>query len=279
MEYSTHAELDDQSIKVSILFIPNAISLLKRLAEVLEIHSMFRDAIQNKELFITKELDRFFEQRLATYIKDKIRTYIITEDDVINGINILIKDVFHKSYDTFPSEKGHDNMLNSYPITLLSKVCNVRRTDAHIIGESVRGFVGIRRDHKKWLPPELINIIQGYIPLTGHSNSPLTVDELEALHRYLGSKKNIYVHMLLNSLFEISQDIKVLNQDRLTENNILTICKSSWVYLVLLAASQSIFWFDSVKSDLTEISSTIENIESNRMNNNDNMDLEIIIDP
>jgi len=236
-----------------ISFGIEAVELFKRLSEVLEIHSVFRDIVGNSvELpLLIPEFDRIFEQKLAMYIslciRDRIEKkwlngniYIVTEEDVIIEINKLIKFVMNEALNSFPSENTIKCMLDGYPITLLSKICNSKPVYAHIMGESIRCLVELRATHKNWVPLELAGNLEGNTPLTGDPKSPLDDMELDALYRYIGIRKSMYIHILLNSLFEFNQHNIYIQKCIMTENEIITICKSTWFYLFLFAYEQNI---------------------------------------
>jgi hypothetical protein len=247
----------------SVSFTIDAIKLFKRLAGCLEIHYTFRDFVENTPPLLISEFDRIFEQKLAMYISLNIKNrinyereerwlidttynkqsnqlYIITENDVINEINNIFRIVINGAFYSFPPEHTIQYMLDGYPITLLSTVCNTKRLYSHIMGESIRRFVELRRTHKNWFPQELIGAIDGNLPLTGDTNSPLNVQELNALYRYIGIRKSIYIHILLNCLFEFNRHDIYIQKIILTETELITVLKSSWLYLFLFAYVQNI---------------------------------------
>jgi hypothetical protein len=234
----------------TVTFYMTAIVLLKRLTRYLEIHSAFREVIDPMKSLKIAELDREFEQKMAMYISlnienakqsiKSVRFYMITEIDVIVEINILIKTVLHNAYHSFPSENNIQNLRDGYPINILMAICNTKMTYARVIGESVRKFIELRRTYPTLLPPELSNIIEGNLSLTGQPNSPLTLSELEVLYKYLGVRKNIYVHILLNCLYEFSQHDKFMKKIHLTEEEIIILCTSSWLFLFLSSYVQKL---------------------------------------
>lgn len=230
------------STEFKISFTLDSVSLFKRLAEVLETHIAFRETVEDTAPLPIPNLERLFEQKLAMYIVSKILTsqsyvglYIAYPDDIIRGINTLFVNVLNRGYSTFMDE----HLLDGYPVTLLTELSGASRFHTHIIGESMRRFVEIRKTHPDWLPDEFHNVVTGIFPLTGHINSPLTQRELEALYRYLGAKKTIYVHILLNTLFELKEHEKRLNNRLLNEEQLCAVCKSSWLYLFLFASVQN----------------------------------------
>lgn len=232
-------EYSSPSANFQLLFINDDIDIFKRLARDLEPHFIFWELINNMKPLLIPEFDRIFEQKLVMYISINIKnrnptvgSYIMTKDNIIYEINNLVQETIDSIYSTFPTENSVKFLLDGYPLLILTNICNSCSIHAHTMGESIRKFIEKRNTHPGWFPKELINITNGNTPLTGYSSSPLNNDELEALYRYVGSRKNIYIHMLLNALFELSEHSKLLQED-ITEDTISIICKSSWLYLLL----------------------------------------------
>lgn len=222
------------------IFQPEAIALIRRLASAFDIHPAFCDAI---EKFRSAELpifERDLEQRLAGFLLDETKeTHTITEEHVMACCNALCKIIITWAYTMFPPESDPEAVKNSYPLMLVANMCKISHFYSRILGECVKHIIALRTTYPDFLPRELYNVIEGLTPLTGSPNSPLTCMELTALHNYLGSRKSIYVHIFLNSAFELEQQIKILQQDRLTEFEMITLCKSSWFFLFLLGAVQN----------------------------------------
>jgi|SRR3972149_2171479 len=231
---------------INVAFDIDAVDVLKRLAQSLEVHPPFCDMVDHCDPIALSDFDRTFEQKLATYISLEVKRYpfankiiIITYDDIIREVDMFVKEVLQRGYDTFPSEGTMSHMLDGYTISILADVCNTSYVNAHVMGESVRRLIELRKTYPKWLPSELQLISQGSYPLIGHSNSPLTEIELKALHQYLGSRRDIYVHILLNGLFELSKHDDVVRSHSMTEQELLMVCKSGWLYLFLFASLQN----------------------------------------
>lgn len=231
-----------------VSFVVEAIPIFKRLAHAIETHDIFRERVEDSPELQILELDRIFERKLAMYISLKIgdRTgykyaglQVVTEEDILTEICNMLQDVLQHGYNTFPPEHSLEWMLNGYPLSLLMSICKSNRRCAHIIGESVRRFVKARKTHPSWMPMELSNITSGYTALVGDSAAPMNELELDALFRYVGSQRQVYIHILLNALAEITEHERILLQPKLTEDDIVTICKSSWLYLCLFAIQQN----------------------------------------
>lgn len=234
--------MTDNSFTVG--FFRDSIELLKSLTPSLEIHQAIQEMIkQYAELEMTV-LETSFQKQMATYIVDRSKIfypqdlpiYVITYDSVIREINGLIRDIFFRANLTFPSEDTISNMLVGYPLQILTNVCGTNFTNAHIMGEAVKRFIKVRYDFPHWLPLKLHKFVDNTIPLIGNSKSPLTEIELNALYRYLNTKKNIYVEILLGCLYELSRQQSVIDKEFMNKEEIIEICESSWLYLYLFAA-------------------------------------------
>jgi len=255
VEDSSMTDDDLNTVRMSmftVVFTMEAIEIIKRLSEHLEPHAPFRDYIEKLSPILLPELDRFFEQKLAMYISLNIKNrqeynynvfgdithhtnniLTITDNDVIHEVNVLVHVVLNLCYRTLPPEGTLSHMLDGYPLSLLSKVCGSNILNSHIIGESMRRFVQIRKTHKHWLPLNLQMATFENCPLVGESNSPLDMAELEALYRYLDTKNSLYVTMLLNCIFELREHDKILKSHIMDPESIIKLCGSSWLCLFL----------------------------------------------
>jgi len=245
---------DDNEIKMicmaknmGISFHNGSIKLLKRIAEVFERHVIFREIVEDAGQLIIEGLDKIYEKKLAMFMsinvmkrKNVVLYYIMDDDDIIDESNRMVKVIFRESYNTFASDRTIEYLLDGYPIGLIAKICNTEHDRAHIMGECVRTFIELRDMGMYNIPKELYNVIEGNYPLVGHEKSPLNEAELNAIYRYLGSRKTIYVHILLNCLYEMTEHNIIMNNERLLEEDLKTICNSSWLYLFLIAANQNI---------------------------------------
>lgn len=240
------------SNEVVINFHRPSLILIHELAPTLERHLLFRELINQYQGIEIPYFKNEFEQKLAMLIVLNIiekrqckNICSISSYDVIVEVNSILMDIINKACNPITIEdESIPHLLDGYPLSLLSEVCKAKKYHVHIVAESVKRFITIRKKYHFLLPTELYNVIDGLIPLIGDDKSPLTKRELEAIYRYLGSRKNIYVHILLNCLFEISRCIGDLTnmeeiQDRLiiAEENLLTITKSSWLFLLLWTSS------------------------------------------
>jgi hypothetical protein len=233
------SEEDTQPEQKILLFTTDAVSVIKRLSPLLEVHFSFHEILENIHPLTIAEFDKCFEQKLAMYISLKnnnhIEEYHITKEDTIFSINELVSLISERALGTF-SSNNIKFMLEGYPVKLISDVCNAENKYSYIMGESIKKFIEYRQGNQKWLPNQLIEGTNGNVPLTDHPDSPLTVKELNSLYKYLGSRKSIYVNMLLNSVFEWTQHVKHINSYINIEQTIASICKSSWFYLLLFAS-------------------------------------------
>lgn len=245
-KYSNNEDLSviHQNKDVIINFYGNAIILVRKLAPYLEKHLLFRELIHGYQPIIIPEFEHEFEQKFAmlialNVIKRKWYETIcaITNSDVMIETNIILMDMINKSCTGIITEDSIEYLLDGYPIALLSDICRARKYHVHIIGESVKRFIIIRKKYPFLLPAELYNVIDSVVPLVGDDKSPLTQNELLALYRYLGTRKNIYIHTMLNCLFELSHKIEVFDNSSINEEDLIIIMKSSWLFLLLWTAS------------------------------------------
>ena len=240
--------IDRGEYMFTVVFTMEAIGLIKRLGECLEAHALFRDFLELMSPVILPELERDFEQKLAMYISLNMKNgkqmpvdttgnfsqgeiYTVNDDNVTLQVTNLIRIVLNICYETIPPEGTISHMIDGYPIYLLSKVCKTNLLNAHIIGESMRRFINIRKTYKRWLPVDLQMSTISNCDIIGAPNSPLLQHELLSLYRYLGSESCMYVTILLNCLFELGEHEKILASCELNPDNIIKICKSAWLCL------------------------------------------------
>ncbi|MCJ7636036.1 MAG: hypothetical protein MUO21_00950 [Nitrososphaeraceae archaeon] len=224
-----------------IKFSEEAISLVKKISVHLEVHSAFRDIIEHLSPFKIDAFGKFFEQQLASYIINYVKNKNIIEYcHTIEAINFLISDLINRGYDTFSSTNTIAYMLYTYPLTIVADICKTTIYNAYIIGESVKKFIEVRQSYHHWMPNVLSITTVGFCELAGEQESPLSKIELDALYQYLGVKKQIYVHMLLNCLYDFVKYDRYLNSGLLNEEHIIDLSKSSWFYLFLFASIQNV---------------------------------------
>ena len=238
-------QVDDVIPQFEVSFTLDATILVKEFAANLEIHAAFEAELDKFSPLKLPEFDRICEQKLAMYITNGVQhvlpnvVYIIREEDVINEVNRLFWDVLSWGHNRFKSDDSLEHILDRYPTVLLSDICKVPRVYTHMLGESMKHFVEIRKTHPDYLPKSLHNTLDYLAPLVGHPSSPFTELELEAIYRYLGARKNIYVRILLNCLYEVSQQIPLLLTDRTQPEYIIMVCKSAWLFMLLFGADQN----------------------------------------
>jgi len=244
----------------TLIYYIEAIKIITTVSKYLDKYESFRDVVKDLYPIMLPEFTLSFEQKLAMYIgsglRDKIQEgphkiivdkgYIVMKVDALEQITRLIQCVLQIQGSTFPRENTIHHLLDGYPIQLLSKVCGTNLYNAHIIGESMRRFVEFNNihytEHKcNWFPSELQSSTVSNLPLTGNIHSPINEQELGALFRYLGTRRRIYVTMLLNCLHELASHEKILFSTCMTTEAIINLCESSWLHLFLFAAKRNIF--------------------------------------
>lgn len=229
---------DEQKEMYTVVFTMDAIDIIKKLAECLEPHAPIRFFMDLIEPIVLPELERIFEQKLAMYISLNIKNsegkvYTINVDDVTREVTKLIQNVLHTCNKRIPPEGTRANMLDGYPLFLLSQTCNTNMSNAHIMGECMRRFIQIRKTYKRWMPIDLQMCTISNCDLIGAPGSPLVQSELQALYRYLGAENRMYVTMLLNCLFELGEQEKFLGPHYMNQWDIIKVCKSSWLCLFM----------------------------------------------
>ncbi len=223
----------------TITFYRSAIILIQEIAPFLEKHLSFREVIGRFQPIEISDLTTEFEKKMAMsiilYERDQ-QNVVISDIDVLHRVNMMLMDAISNACSTMniDFEESISYLLDGYPIILLSEICHARKYHAYIIAESVKRLITIRMKYS--FPKELYNVIDGLVPLVGDEKSPLTAKELEALYRYLGSRKNIYVHILLNCLFELSRSCANFS-GLIIKDNLIDAIKSSWLFLLLWTSS------------------------------------------
>lgn len=223
----------------TVVFTMEAIDLIKLFSEKMEQHGPFRDFIEPFSMIEIPELERTFEQKLAMFISLEVKEredrgeIIICNSDVTKCITLLLHDVINIGIIQLPEEGSIAHMLDGYPILLLSKVCDTNTFNAHIMGESMRKFIHMRKTYKDWLPVGLEITIFENCNLVGDAKSPLEKYELDDILRYLNTNRSIYVTMLLNCIFELREHDRVLKCDNMKCDDIIKVCNSSWLTLFL----------------------------------------------
>jgi len=179
-----------------------------------------------------KGLTEIFDQKLLSHCIGKYimnnyeigKTLEFNLDDIVHQIHALTNEAFARVFKSFPLEKDDNN----YPLFLLSQVCDTDTFNSHLVGESVKHLIKIRKKYPTFLANEIHNM------LGLNTNLPLNDMEISALYEYLGVKKCIYIHILLNLLFDLKQYMKVLSKELIYFDEIKEIIDSHWFFLLLL---------------------------------------------
>lgn len=175
-----------------------------------------------------------FDKKLARIAFEKYENDLLDEERVIHCLFFLLKRCLVFVFEKFDRDKKEDHPLTSlfegYLIDVLVDSCQVTQNQADTMARCVRKFSEIR-EKRDPIPTELCSVIENSIPLIGDKKSPLERNELEALQGYIGSKKNMYVHMLLGGLYEMGKHRLIFIKPEITEYDLIQICNSSWLYL------------------------------------------------
>jgi len=221
-----------------IVFFTDGLTCFRKVVKCIKSNRFLSQLVETVSVIETDMnpyLTDLFDQKLATILfKNKM---LISHYDVITEVNAFVKKMLLAAIKEFPSENSTQSIVESYPVFLASEVCGTSRAYSHIIGECVKKLILFRKTYTNWLPEELYPVIESNITLTGQEKSPLSKNELEALYAYLKCKKSIYVHIYLNSLYEIGRDCDLLGKI-MDEEELYTFCNSSWLYLIFFHHSQ-----------------------------------------
>lgn len=218
----------------TIQYTYEAVSSIQDFAQCLELHGSFAEYLNSYDSIKLEDFIRDIEQKLAmkvalhTKLKYKNFNNIIDENHVLSAVLDVIKFVLGTCFSKVPQEGTILHMLDGYPINLLATICNTTHKNAHIMGESIKKFIKIRKHYRRWIPDELIMT-------TIDNNLEIEDHEMEALYLYLGTRSKMYVTMLTNCLLELKDHDKYLNFDNITGKQIKLLCKSSWLSLFLLS--------------------------------------------
>lgn len=226
---------------VKITFPQETLSVIIQLTRRFERHKIFVDKISWIDELAIPGLEKF-ERKFATYILVTMRynsDLTITPEIALLTANDLVKNVIGYACEVLPGDTSIRHMLDAYPLTLTADICNVSSFYSQLLGEAVKYLIKLRKTRPKFLPPELYNVIEGFMPLVGGEKALLTKTELDALYTYLGIRKSIYVHVWVNCLFELSKQIPLLTKEVLTLSDIIALCESSWLFLLLLSAESA----------------------------------------
>ena len=204
-----------------VSFSAQSIKSIKMISQCISKHRMFFSVVYcMKELqnpiFATsteKKLGMFIILNNADVLESD--DYVLRQEDVMKELTRLLCRIFYNSLLTISENNESKDILDGYALKILSNICGTLMSHTRIIGESVRKFVKTRDIGV--LPPELFNVIEGSCPLVDHPNSPLNKEELIVVYDYIGSRKNIYVHILLNCLYEMAKQCRMLSKSLLTE--------------------------------------------------------------
>jgi hypothetical protein len=223
-----------------VLFSQAAIDCVRRMSVLFENNDELKKLLSYYEPLNDPDFFTKNEQRLARMAFDIANRRhngdikrVADDIDVIQACNILLSRLFGLAY-MLTDSNGVQALLDAYPITLLCQVCNVRFEQVLLLGEAMKHFIEFRNYAPSWLPPCFHELLDSHVPLTGHAESPITELELQALFRYLGTRKRIYVQFLLGSLSQLRYHEKGMTFDNLKEEDIMTIYNSSWLHLLCI---------------------------------------------
>ncbi len=178
------------------------------------------------------QLETPFEKCLAFLVFEDV--YDVDYDSVVFRMNdFLSKNLLEVIYSNFSSEEENiSELLTEYPVSLLSVVTGCPKEYCREIGDALRELIRIRDRHKSTLPLQLIDSTVGNSPLVGEGGL-LSISERDALYRFLDSRKQMYVHILLNSCFQLSEHYYYVTKINLNEKELAMIWNSPWLYLLM----------------------------------------------
>lgn len=225
-----------------LVFTKSALDCIRKISPCLSNH--FRISNKLKSLFHAFEYGSQSKQILSK-IKDAdqatklvvnyvvnfcLHNFIFVIDDniVLNSLTKLIRECILEIYYEMPTMSD----LNGYPIYVLSQVSGAPLEYCHMCAEIVKQYAIFVQTSNSKINTKLLNSTFGFVPLSGHHNSPLNGNEVTALLDYLGTKRKIYIELLLNTLYDMYHS-KIIKGDATSPDDFIIICNSPWMSLLL----------------------------------------------
>jgi hypothetical protein len=249
IEYSILQEQDN--IEYSILqeqdklfiFDDNAICVLSLLCKYLEKHEFICNNINQYTMIDNINLihQSNFVRRFATLLIINFQSpekRVFTVEEIVRFICEYINHIIHLSQLKYPNNDSIEVMLNSYPLTLISNISGLDFDNVFYLGEAVKRLIKIKKLTSFVLPDCLYLLSSNTINLE-NDLYPLNRNELDALFRYLDSRKSIYIDIFLHAAHDLNYHMK-LCQGSASVDKLIEILESPWLYLYLFGALYSV---------------------------------------
>jgi hypothetical protein len=227
---NSSSDSDEESFVIS--YKEPAINAIIVLSTFIQKYFCMWELIKDYKPSLPEKFTSIIEQKIATYVATNNyfinnESTLVTEDSVVNSFRVLILNVLTRQIGNYLV--SHDQHAKS----ILKEIFDCQETFMDIILESIRFFIKIRKNHRSWLPVELWNVSENNI-YVDNEKCPIDKKELEILYKALGSRKYIYVKILLGSLYELSRHLNILQtKTNISIDDIMEISNSSWFPLFL----------------------------------------------
>lgn len=149
----------------------------------------------------------------------------ITVEHILKEFNELLLEAINDAEILMPVEESVNHLLDSCALDTLTQLCDCTVVRAYFIGELVKNYVKLQKYNPHGTPKKLQCHIVGHQPL----NQLLKPYQIDMFKKYLGSKSQNDVNLLINCLFDFVKQLNNnCNVDTLEE-----IYNSPWYYLLL----------------------------------------------
>lgn len=252
MNFNEQIQIVAYPMASTILFNSAAVDCMRRMSALFKdaepqgyfsnvsstVAHQLKKQLKNYEPLDTPEFNTRREKRLAQLVYLNIMRrysngihYIAADVDVVEACNTLLAELIDRAF-FLSSLDQMQSMIEAYPINLLCEICHVSFEQVSLLGEGMKHFIKFRTFAHTRLPRAFQDVLYTNVPVIGDAKSPLTQIELQALFRYLGTHKRIYVEILLGCLFELGRHEKEMNFEALEEADIIRVYRSAWFYLL-----------------------------------------------
>lgn len=232
----------DSETSITVVFPDETAAVIKDITPYLTYYDHWKRALYEYEQYDGIGFTDDAEMRFVMYIAMTVwnTNFTVTDGQLIFTVKDVMESatkfinmmIIHASSVLYDVDSIH-YLLCAYPISVLSTVCCLPQWYAYIVAENLKMIIRKRDLYDLELSHQLYNNIDTTVPLTGAPNSPLHEHELDAIFRYLGTRRRIYVNVLLKALYEFACDIPVLNNSIVSNDHIKRVIMSSWIHILM----------------------------------------------
>jgi hypothetical protein len=235
----------DPETSFTIVFPEETVALIKDITPYLVYYDQWKRALYEYETYDGVGFIEDAEMRLVMYIVLTLWSgditvsdgkWVVTPKDTMECITKFINTMIAHTSSLLHGIDSIHYLLCAYPITVLSTVCHLPQWYAYIVAENLKSVIRKRHLYDLDLSYQLYNNIDTTVPLAGAPNSPLLEHELDAIFRYLGTRRRIYVNVLLKALYEFACDISVLTNTIVSSDHIKRVIMSSWIHILMIGS-------------------------------------------